>query len=899
MRRLVVGSIAASATVLLLLAGIFHAGAVAPGNQYFQRSWARTDQPVSTGQVSRTWMWGPDAFTNELQEPYSESPNGQRSVQYFDKARMEITQPTDGDPGSIWYVTNGLLVVELISGKMQLGDATFSQRTPAAVNVAGDADDTSGPTYASFKAVLNAQPLPVGTPGTPYAIPQSINRNGTVTEASHWADYAIKTAYLDEITNHTIAAPFWSFMNSSGLVWDGTAYVEALLFENPYFATGRPITEAYWANVKVAGSYQDVLMQCFERRCLTYNPANAPEWRVEAGNVGRHYYAWRYTQPGEGATPTATAIPAGTETATSTSSATTSPTASGSPDTASIYEPVAVWGERTDLISSFGAIGLAIGSQGDLWVADVFAERILKFDAEGVFLRSFDSSNSGVGEFLDAADLALDADGNIYVVDSFHNIVQKFAPNGAYIQEWGVLGTGNGQFTSPQCVAVRDNLVYVCDTLNNRIQRFTLAGVYVDQWGALGTGAGQFSWPERIAFDTAGNIYVADFRNDRIQKFDVNGAFISQFGSLDPGPGKLDRAQAVAVANDGVVYAVSYNDTRIVRFAPDGSFLSAWASDGSLARQFREPADLKIGGDGQIYVADAYYGNILVFSSVGEFLFAVNDTGYGRFANPVDLSLDQAENVVIADGFVDFPRIVTYLKNGTQIDSAYYYVPETIERLKFPTSVVTSFSGDRYITDSLNNRVIRIDPAGVYKQFWGTLGTGPGQFNNPQGVAMDADGNIYVVDSGNNRVQKFDVNGVFLGVWGGFGTGDGQFNNPSDVYVAGNRIYVTDTGNDRLQSFDRSGNYLGQWGSHGGEEGQFDSPVGVAVDVEGYVYVVDRDNGRIEKFDQTGGLIATWGSPGGSSGQLDKPWGIAVDSNGYVYVTEQGSYRVQVFRPAP
>jgi hypothetical protein len=38
----------------------------------------------------------------------------------------------------------------------------------------------------------------------------------------------------------------------------------------------------------------DVLIQCFQRRCLTYTPSNPDGWRVEAGNIGQHYYAWRY-----------------------------------------------------------------------------------------------------------------------------------------------------------------------------------------------------------------------------------------------------------------------------------------------------------------------------------------------------------------------------------------------------------------------------------------------------------------------------------------------------------------------------------------------------------------------------------------------------------------------------
>ena len=70
--------------------------------------------------------------------------------------------------------------------------------------------------------------------------------------------------------------------------------MNAPLFQNPYYATGYPIAEAYWANVKVDGKPRDVLMQCFERRCLTYAPTNPVEWQVEMGNVGQHYYKWRY-----------------------------------------------------------------------------------------------------------------------------------------------------------------------------------------------------------------------------------------------------------------------------------------------------------------------------------------------------------------------------------------------------------------------------------------------------------------------------------------------------------------------------------------------------------------------------------------------------------------------------
>ena len=120
--------IATGISVCFLFLAAFEILAVAPANEHFQRTWARTDKPVADGQVSRTWMWGPEAFTGAIQEPYLESPSGKRWVQYFDKSRMEITDPEGGDPASIWYVTNGLLVVELVTGDMHRSAIMRSSR---------------------------------------------------------------------------------------------------------------------------------------------------------------------------------------------------------------------------------------------------------------------------------------------------------------------------------------------------------------------------------------------------------------------------------------------------------------------------------------------------------------------------------------------------------------------------------------------------------------------------------------------------------------------------------------------------------------------------------------------------------------------------------------------------
>ena len=252
-------------------------------------TWYTTDSLVADAAVERTWLWGEDPPKYYAYEPYTETQHGMRLVYYYDKSRMEITDPLAPRDGEGWYVTNGLLVNELITGQMQVGDADFVERSPAEVPIAGDPDDEGGPTYATFNGVLEAEPLPADLP-----ISQTITRDGTVGFDSALISYGVVGAYLDETTGHRVANVFWDYLNSTGPIMTDDGVVEGRLFDPWFFATGLPVTEAYWAKVKVAGVVQDVLVQCFERRCLTYTPANPPGWRVEMGNVGLHYYSWRY-----------------------------------------------------------------------------------------------------------------------------------------------------------------------------------------------------------------------------------------------------------------------------------------------------------------------------------------------------------------------------------------------------------------------------------------------------------------------------------------------------------------------------------------------------------------------------------------------------------------------------
>jgi Tol biopolymer transport system component len=317
------------------------AAAVDFAHPAFKRVWDRTDSLVASGQVSRTWFWGPEPRA-AAQEQYVDAPGGTgtRLVQYFDKSRMEINNP-DADQSNPFYVTNGLLTIELISGQMQVGDNSFVNRYSANLPISGDIDDTQAPTYASFIVVSNTrkgdhrQPDRRGQFAT-----ATINKAGQVGDDPTKASVSgTNITYYEPTTGHNIPNVFWGFLNASGPISETGQIVNKRLIDPWFYASGFPISDSYWTRVKIAGTMQDVMIQAFERRVLTYVPTNVPGFQVEMGNIGLHYYDWRYKDAGK---PTGTVVVPETgtpittgPTATATATLRTpAPTVTGTPPTA-------------------------------------------------------------------------------------------------------------------------------------------------------------------------------------------------------------------------------------------------------------------------------------------------------------------------------------------------------------------------------------------------------------------------------------------------------------------------------------------------------------------------------------------------------------------------------------
>ena len=294
-------------------------GGFAFADPSFQTVWNRTDSLVAGGNVSRTWFWGPGPNSTGLFEQYNEGTNGQRIVQYFDKSRMEINNPA-GDRSNPFFVTNGLLTVELISGFIQVGNADFVQFHSACIPMSGDFGDTLAPTYHAFEGVSNTQAGDHNaTDRTGQTVTATIDRNGVVgDDPSKGTTKGVNLVHFEN--NHNIPQVFWDFLNSSGPVDNGNGQITNERLINPWnYASGLPISEAFWAKAKIQGQVKDVLIQAYERRVLTYVPTNEPGFQVEMGNIGQHYFDWRYRNYGYCAdqpisTPTAP-VPAPTGTA--------------------------------------------------------------------------------------------------------------------------------------------------------------------------------------------------------------------------------------------------------------------------------------------------------------------------------------------------------------------------------------------------------------------------------------------------------------------------------------------------------------------------------------------------------------------------------------------------------
>jgi tripartite motif-containing protein 71 len=585
------------------------------------------------------------------------------------------------------------------------------------------------------------------------------------------------------------------------------------------------------------------------------------------------------------ATATFPPLPTSTRTATVTRTPTRSP--------ATDYSFSFAFGEPGFVIQPLSKpSGVAISAAGHILIADA-RDRVLELDATGKYVRTIGASGSELGRFKGPRGLGFDPDGNLYVADAGNNRIQKFAANGQFLLQFGAARAASEDLAAPACVVVRTGVVFVCDSAHNNVKRFSTSGIYQGQWGVQGFGPGEFEEPVDIAFDADGYAYVVDLGNSRVQKFDASFQHVLDIGNSGEPDTLLDAPTAIAIGSDNRLYVSDLGNT-IKVYGSDGAFVRSSGETGSAPGQFNFPRDVAFDAAGSLYVADTDNDRLQKLDSDLQPLWTLIDALLARLVDPVAIAVSAQLGVLVSDTVGDQARIAFFEPNGEFNGDIRVATGGNPGLPHSGSGIAIAPNGDFYLADSTNQSVAKFSPERALIKFFGTSGTGPGQFDDLRGVAVDAIGNVFVVDGGNNRVQKFDSNGVFLDIWGGFGTAAGQFDSPSGIAVFGDRVYVTDTGNSRVQVFTRSGDFLTQWGEPGASAYQFMTPRGVAVDRDGYVYVVDGDNDRAQKFTPDGEIVIVFGHT--APGRFIDPIGVAIADNGDVLVVNSAEKRVVVWQ---
>ncbi|MCF7732297.1 MAG: DUF1573 domain-containing protein [Akkermansiaceae bacterium] len=291
--------------------------------------------------------------------------------------------------------------------------------------------------------------------------------------------------------------------------------------------------------------------------------------------------------------------------------------------------------------------GVAIDADGNVYLADRDAHKILRIDPVGVVS---DFAGSGAAGFSDGvgaaaqfdhpADVAIDAVGNVFVADELNHRIRMITPAGAVstVAGSGVAGDAddpvatNGRLLFPCGVAVGpEGEVLIADRGNHRIRVVsggglsTLAGDGTPGFLDGPAAAAQFNNPTGVAVDAFGNVYVADRDNHRVRLVAANGLVVTAAGTgmagyLD-GAGNSARfafPTGVAVDDRGNLYVADYGNHRlrlignsgVVRTAAGSGVEAVLDSPGTrflypaTAAGFSSPNRVAVGSDGTIFLTE-------------------------------------------------------------------------------------------------------------------------------------------------------------------------------------------------------------------------------------------------------------------------------------------------------
>lgn len=506
---------------------------------------------------------------------------------------------------------------------------------------------------------------------------------------------------------------------------------------------------------------------------------------------------------------------------------------------------------------------VAVDSQGNLYIADGYSNRIRKVNTQGIISTiagnggtsgySGDSSSATTTSIDLPTGIATELAGNVYIA-SFERALE-ITPSGTIST---VAGSGNFGYIidgvdARQAVLIAESValdgkggLYLSDANANKVRSVDLTTFLISSVvgnGSIGfsgdqnpASSAELTFPYGLAFDAAGDLYIADVGNERVREvLSSNSNIVTVAGTsfADGSPATsafLNHPFGLAIDATNNTVVADTGDYEVRRYAPGGS----------------------IGPFGQL----------------------------PPFTTPLAVALDQSGNFYISDLE---PRVLKTTSagvttiiagNGTDGDGGDQG-PATQAPISQPSGVAVDAAGNVYFTDYTNKRIRKVNTQGVISTI---AGTGNPLFSGDNGaaisagidpfdIAFDRQGNLYVADQFNNRIRKIGSNGTITTVAGtgkGGYAGDGglataaQLSSPKGVAIdsAGN-LYIADNGNSVVRRVNAGGLITtiagnGQMSPATGDGGPAIlaqiSPVRVAVDLLGDVYITDGINDRIRKL---------------------------------------------------
>jgi len=255
----------------------------------------------------------------------------------------------------------------------------------------------------------------------------------------------------------------------------------------------------------------------------------------------------------------------------------------------------------------------AVNAEGSVFVTDISRAAVYVFDKPAGKLEIWDMARSG-SRFLAPIGIALGAQGEILVADAELHSVFRLDRKGKPIGEFGrdVLKRPTGLARDAQ-----RGQVYVADTHAHDIKVFSDDGKLLKVIGRRGESDTEFNAPTHLAF-AFDKLYVTDTLNSRIQILDAHGNMVRKFGQRGLYVGNLVRPKGVAVDTKENIYVIESLYDNLLVFDSQGRTLLALGGTGNKAGEFYLPSGVWTDSNNQIYISDMFNGRVTVLQLLGE-----------------------------------------------------------------------------------------------------------------------------------------------------------------------------------------------------------------------------------------------------------------------------------------